>query len=88
MVPEIDELMHSIANLPRRIAGKSIPLEKFVSRKSRKYFMQNSWLFLPAFEFMFVWSGIKILKGKAKEAMQLIEKELGKSCYLFRFGFF
>ena len=31
----------------QRIAGKSVPFEKFSVHKAKKYFAQNKWLFLP-----------------------------------------
>ncbi|KAF8575741.1 hypothetical protein K439DRAFT_1641118 [Ramaria rubella] len=48
---EADELLQKIPSLMQRIAGKSIPLEKFIARKARKYHKQHRRLALPALEF-------------------------------------
>ncbi|KIJ30491.1 hypothetical protein M422DRAFT_214577, partial [Sphaerobolus stellatus SS14] len=50
---EADKLMQQVPNLTRRIAGKSLPLEKFISRKARKYQKQQRRLALPALEFAY-----------------------------------
>ena len=41
-------LPRDVGPLKQRIAGKSIPMEKFVARKARKYFEQGERLVLPA----------------------------------------
>ena len=38
----------TVPSLLQRLAGKSIPIEKFVMRKSRKFYDQQGNLFLPA----------------------------------------
>ncbi|KLO18664.1 hypothetical protein SCHPADRAFT_899460 [Schizopora paradoxa] len=48
---EAETLLEKIPSLQQRIAGKSIPMEKFVARKARKYKTQNGRLLLPALEF-------------------------------------
>ncbi|RDX42324.1 hypothetical protein OH76DRAFT_1488762 [Lentinus brumalis] len=55
---EVAELMEKIPGLRQRIAGKSIPLEKFVARKARKYKQQGGRLALPALEFAYFFLGI------------------------------
>lgn len=52
------KLMEKVSGLKQRIAGKSIPIEKFVARKARKYLAQNNHLLLPALEFGYVFSTI------------------------------
>jgi len=44
------KLMERVTGLRQRIAGKSIPLEKFVARKARKFLDQGGRLVLPAME--------------------------------------
>ncbi|KAL5496113.1 hypothetical protein ACEPAH_3030 [Sanghuangporus vaninii] len=55
---EADSFMEKVPKLTQRIAGKSIPLEKFVARKSRKFKKQNKRLALPAIEFSYFFLGI------------------------------
>lgn len=45
----------------QRIAGKSIPFEKFSIHKANKYLEQNNRLFLPGLELILVWNGFKVL---------------------------
>jgi hypothetical protein len=47
-------LMTDVPKLRQRIAGKSIPLEKFVARKARKCEAQRGRLVLPALEFAYI----------------------------------
>jgi len=46
--------MTEVPKLRQRIAGKSIPLEKFVSRKARKCEAQGGRLLLPALELAYI----------------------------------
>ncbi|KAI0920179.1 hypothetical protein AcW1_001987 [Taiwanofungus camphoratus] len=55
---EAKKLMAKVPNLRQRIAGKSIPLEKFVSRKARKFQDQRGRLALPALELTYLFLGI------------------------------
>ena len=48
------KLMTEVPKLRQRIAGKSIPLEKFVARKARKCESQGGRLLLPALELAYV----------------------------------
>ena len=43
--------MATVPGLMQRIAGKSIPMEKFAARKAQKYAAQGGRLLLPVFEF-------------------------------------
>lgn len=47
----LDEVIANMQNVPglkQRIAGKSIPIEKFVCKKSEKFLAQGNRLLLPA----------------------------------------
>ncbi|KAI0654599.1 hypothetical protein C8Q70DRAFT_1026823 [Cubamyces menziesii] len=55
---EVSELMDKVPQLRQRIAGKSIPLEKFIARKARKYKQQGGRLALPALEFAYIFLAI------------------------------
>lgn len=55
---------HIIRNVPawkQRIAGKSVPMEKFAVRKAERFLSQDNHLCLPAIELIYVWNGFKIL---------------------------
>ncbi|KAJ7200925.1 hypothetical protein B0H12DRAFT_1163997 [Mycena haematopus] len=51
-------LMERVPGLRQKIAGKSIPLEKFVARKARKFLAQGNRLVLPALEIAYVFLAI------------------------------
>ncbi|XP_031335383.1 tetratricopeptide repeat protein 39B-like isoform X2 [Photinus pyralis] len=72
-----DNLMKELPNYKQRIAGKSLPMEKFVIKKSERYFSQNQTLVLPVLELMYLWNLFKVL-GKqftlAENVFKLIEK--------------
>lgn len=50
--------MKEVPKLRQRIAGKSIPLEKFVARKARKCEAQGGRLVLPALELTYILHGV------------------------------
>uniref|UniRef100_A0AAV2KIH0 Tetratricopeptide repeat protein 39B n=1 Tax=Knipowitschia caucasica TaxID=637954 RepID=A0AAV2KIH0_KNICA len=56
------ELFRQVEGLKQRLAGKSIPTEKFAVRKSRRYKSSSPVpLVLPALEMMYVWNGFTIV---------------------------
>ncbi|ODO03402.1 hypothetical protein L198_02249 [Cryptococcus wingfieldii CBS 7118] len=55
---EADKLMRQISKLTKKIAGKSLPIEKFSSRKARKFESQGGRLFLPALELAYVFGSL------------------------------
>ncbi|KAG1827902.1 hypothetical protein EV424DRAFT_1318995 [Suillus variegatus] len=55
---EAKKLMERVQGLRQKIAGKSIPIEKFVARKARKYLAQSDTLLLPALELAYVFHAI------------------------------
>ncbi|KAI0776541.1 hypothetical protein BD413DRAFT_520437 [Trametes elegans] len=55
---EVAALMARVPELRQRIAGKSIPLEKLIARKARKFAQQGGRLALPALEFAYIFLGI------------------------------
>ncbi|GAB0088499.1 tetratricopeptide repeat protein 39B [Sergentomyia squamirostris] len=57
----IEFLMRDAPLHKQRIAGKSIPLEKFVVKKCERYLAQGRFLLLAAVELMFIWNMFKIL---------------------------
>lgn len=49
----------------QRIAGKSLPMEKFAVKKSQRFFSQNNRLFMPAVELLYLWNLFNVF-GKQK----------------------
>ncbi|KAK8869877.1 hypothetical protein IAR55_000445 [Kwoniella newhampshirensis] len=57
-IEEAEKLMLQIPKLTKKIAGKSLPIEKLVSRKARKFQTQDNRLFLPALELAYVFGSL------------------------------
>lgn len=72
---QIDELMQKCPTYKQRIAGKSLPMEKFVIRKAERYFSQKKHLVLPAYEILFVWNMFRII-GKRRDIVMNMFKEI------------
>ena len=71
---KIIQLLESVPKNKQKIAGKSIPLEKFVIRKARQYFNQNNFLLLPALEILYMWGFVRFIGETLPDAMKLIDK--------------
>jgi Protein of unknown function (DUF3808) len=76
-------LMTEVPKLRQRIAGKSIPLEKFVARKARKCEAQAGRLVLPALELVYILHAVSRAPRPviAQQMLPLIEgvlAELGR----------
>ncbi|XP_057654373.1 tetratricopeptide repeat protein 39B-like [Diorhabda carinulata] len=73
---EIDKLMKDVPKYKQRIAGKSLPMEKFALKKAERYFYQNGNLILPVIELMFLWNLFKIFNNFSisSKMLKLIEK--------------
>src|SRR6266702_4069493 len=73
-------LMTQVPKLRQRIAGKSIPLEKFVARKARKCEAQGGQLFLPALELAYIFQAIARAPRSviAEQMLPLVEAALVK----------
>ncbi|XP_066113380.1 tetratricopeptide repeat protein 39B isoform X1 [Saccopteryx bilineata] len=73
-------LFRQVDSLKQRIAGKSIPTEKFAVRKSRRYSASVPVpvkLVLPALEMMYIWNGFPIVskrKDLSENLLLTIEK--------------
>ncbi|KAJ8281383.1 hypothetical protein GJAV_G00067030 [Gymnothorax javanicus] len=82
MLPEEDvqrtgenlvELYRRVEGLMLRFAGKSIPTEKFVARKARRYSPPTPVpLVVPALEMMYVWNGFSIVGKRAELTASLL----------------
>lgn len=75
---EIHDLMRDAPQWKQRIAGKSLPMEKFVVKKTERFFAQKKMLVLPALELLYVWNLFKVL-GKKRELIQNVYKTIEKT---------
>ncbi|TBU24568.1 hypothetical protein BD311DRAFT_766324 [Dichomitus squalens] len=77
---EISNLMERVPALRKRIAGKSIPLEKFVARKARKFQQQGGRLALSALEFAYLFLGIAHAPRNVlqKRMLPLVDEQLAE----------
>uniref|UniRef100_G3N5A0 Tetratricopeptide repeat protein 39B n=1 Tax=Gasterosteus aculeatus aculeatus TaxID=481459 RepID=G3N5A0_GASAC len=67
------ELFRQVEGLKQRLAGKSIPTEKFAVRKSRRYKAAVPVLLVvPALEMMYVWNGFSIVGKRADSTEALL----------------
>ncbi|XP_035811374.2 tetratricopeptide repeat protein 39B isoform X1 [Amphiprion ocellaris] len=73
------ELFRQVDGLKLRIAGKSIPTEKFAAKKAQRYSSSNPVkLVVPALEMMYVWNGFTVV-GKRPRLMEGILSTLEKA---------
>ncbi|XP_010754068.2 tetratricopeptide repeat protein 39B isoform X2 [Larimichthys crocea] len=73
------ELFRQVDGLRLRIAGKSIPTEKFAAKKAVRYLSSDPVkLVVPALEMMYVWNGFTIV-GKRPELTESILATLEKA---------
>lgn len=73
---KINQLMESVPKHKQKVAGKSIPIEKFVIRKARQYLKQGNHLMLPAFEILYMWGYMRLIGETLSEASKLIDKSI------------
>uniref|UniRef100_A0A8C7BTY0 Tetratricopeptide repeat protein 39B n=3 Tax=Neovison vison TaxID=452646 RepID=A0A8C7BTY0_NEOVI len=77
---DVVTLFRQVDSLKQRIAGKSIPTEKFAVRKSRRYSASLPApvkLIVPALEMMYVWNGFPIVskrKDLSENLLVTVEK--------------
>ncbi|KAJ3303053.1 Tetratricopeptide repeat protein 39B [Kappamyces sp. JEL0829] len=69
---EVNDCMNKVPGHLKKVAGKSVPLEKFVARKARKYFLQGERLLLPVLEIIYMWNGFDLIPEK--RLMALVEQ--------------
>ncbi|XP_005096921.3 tetratricopeptide repeat protein 39B [Aplysia californica] len=77
----LDYLFGDVPRLKQRIAGKSLPFEKFAVAKSQRYFQQGNYLILPALELIYVWNGFNIIGKNQKllgEMLMDVEETITK----------
>ena len=72
-----EELMAELPNWKQRIAGKSIPMEKYAILKARRFLDQKNRLVLPVLELIYLWNGFKLIGSSFKTVepfYQMVEK--------------
>ncbi|XP_060914063.1 tetratricopeptide repeat protein 39B-like [Labrus mixtus] len=75
----VEDLFRQVDSLRLRIAGKSIPTEKFAAKKAQRYSSSCPVkLVVPALEMMYVWNGFTVV-GKRPELTESILKTLEKA---------
>ncbi|XP_076420865.1 tetratricopeptide repeat protein 39A isoform X2 [Peromyscus maniculatus bairdii] len=68
------ELFRAVPGLKLKIAGKSLPTEKFAIRKSRRYLSPNPIsLPIPALEMMYIWNGYAVIGKQPKLTDGMLE---------------
>ena len=76
---KLETISREVPSYKQRIAGKSLPAEKFVIRKSSRFFAQGDRLRLAALELLYAWNILKII-GKEWALIQacyrLIERTI------------
>ncbi|KAJ0183827.1 hypothetical protein K1T71_000250 [Dendrolimus kikuchii] len=60
---ECNQLLVKAGHYKQRIAGKSLPMEKFVIKRSARYQAQGGWLLLPGIELICLWNMFHILSA-------------------------
>ncbi|KAK8767717.1 hypothetical protein V5799_005500 [Amblyomma americanum] len=69
---EIANLLRQAPGLKQKIAGKSIPIEKFVVKKSQKFFDNGQRLTLPVVEIMYMWNSFPMIGRNEKLLLQIL----------------
>ncbi|XP_023035843.1 tetratricopeptide repeat protein 39B isoform X1 [Drosophila willistoni] len=75
----VDALMLEVPTFKQRIAGKSLPMEKFMIKRAERYGCQNGNLVLPLIELMYLWNLFKFFSRKcniADNILRMIDMEL------------
>lgn len=78
---EIDKLMIEAISFKQKIAGKSLPMEKFMSKRALRYKAQHGQLVLPLIELMYLWNMFKFLNKDYQISdgiLQIIDTEFDK----------
>ena len=76
---ELSRLMASIPGLKQRIAGKSLPMEKYAIRKAERWTAQGRRLTLPGLELVYLWNGFSIMGldyARAERFFVTVEAEM------------
>ncbi|KAG1234450.1 hypothetical protein G6F68_002536 [Rhizopus microsporus] len=77
LIKQASEIMHKVTGAKQKIAGKSIPLEKFVARKARKFIAQNNRLILPDLETLSAFNAIDFMnKDLVSKNIERVDKQI------------
>lgn len=71
-------IFRDVPRYKQRIAGKSLPMEKFAVKKAERYYNQNESLTVPILELMYIWNLFKSLKRQqdaAQDIYKIIDRE-------------
>jgi len=60
-VADQKDLMATVPTLKQRIAGKSLPMEKYACRKAERWHNQGGRLLVPGLELIYLWNGFSII---------------------------
>ncbi|OMH85851.1 Tetratricopeptide repeat protein 39B [Zancudomyces culisetae] len=71
MFNDICELFESVEKLKKKIAGKTVPAEKYVTRKSKKFFLQKKYLMRPGLELLLIYNCIPKMSQKTVDELVL-----------------
>lgn len=72
LIDEVSNLLRQVPGLKQKIAGKSIPIEKFVMKKSQKFFDNGRRLTLPVVEIMYMWNSFPMIGRNEKLLLQIL----------------
>ncbi|XP_028404698.1 tetratricopeptide repeat protein 39B-like [Dendronephthya gigantea] len=68
-----DFMFRKAQELKQRLAGKSIPFEKFSVSRCKNYFEKDKYLWLPGLELILLWNGFRILYKRPDLIKSLLE---------------
>ncbi|XP_047040838.1 tetratricopeptide repeat protein 39B-like [Helicoverpa zea] len=70
---QCNDLMRNASYYKQRIAGKSLPMEKFVIKRCARYQAQGGRLLLPAIELLCLWNMFPILAKNERNAQNVLK---------------
>lgn len=78
----VDLKNRTLPTWKKRVAGKSLPIEKFAIRKAERFLDQGYRLTLPSLELIYIWNGFPTLETSwnlMEPIYVLVENELKKT---------
>ncbi|XP_028032985.1 tetratricopeptide repeat protein 39B-like [Bombyx mandarina] len=70
---QCNELLRNCSFYKQRIAGKSLPMEKFMIKRAARYYTQGGRLVLPAIELLCLWNMFGILTYNSRGAQYVLK---------------